>query len=140
MDTSPRTPPRNHRAEKPLPAALSSGEGIYVEMPSGSEYGVMPAGSDSGFISGQNGMPFPMSVSTLPDRQPAPRDNTVRTDDIFSALPTLGLPDTYPEDDAAKNEARWAGNALTGGQILPVKMPLTHLSAMCAVSVKTRLI
>ncbi|MBA5859027.1 hypothetical protein F9881_18740, partial [Morganella morganii] len=72
-------------------------------MPSGSESGVMPAGSDSGFISGQNGMPFPMSVSTLPDpANPAPRDNTVRTDDVFSALPTLGLPDTYPEDDAAK--------------------------------------
>ncbi|WP_202215100.1 inverse autotransporter beta domain-containing protein, partial [Klebsiella pneumoniae] len=56
---------------------------------------------------------------TLPDpANPAPRDNTVRTDDVFSALPTLGLPDTSPEDDAAKNEARWAGNASQAGQIL----------------------
>ena len=40
----------------------------------------------------------------------------MRTDDVFSALPTLGLPDTYPEDDAAKNEARWAGNASQAGR------------------------
>ncbi|MEM8336484.1 invasin domain 3-containing protein, partial [Morganella morganii] len=118
MDTSPEPPP-NPQGGKTTSGSSFSGEGFTVEMPSGSEYGVMPAGSDSGFISGQNGMPFPMSVSTLPDpANPAPRDNTVRTDDVFSALPTLGLPDTYPEDDAAKNEARWAGNASQAGQIL----------------------
>ncbi|MEM8286177.1 invasin domain 3-containing protein, partial [Morganella morganii] len=118
MDTSPEPPP-NPQGGKTTSGSSFSGEGFTVEMPSGSEYGVMPAGSDSGFISGQNGMPFPMSVSTLPDpANPAPRDNIVRTDDVFSALPTLGLPDTYPEDDAAKNEARWAGNASQAGQIL----------------------
>ncbi|MEM8366047.1 invasin domain 3-containing protein, partial [Morganella morganii] len=118
MDTSPEPPP-NPQGGKTTSGSSFSGEGFTVEMPSGSEYGVMPAGSASGFISGQNGMPFPMSVSTLPDpANPAPRDNTVRTDDVFSALPTLGLPDTSPEDDAAKNEARWAGNASQAGQIL----------------------
>ncbi len=120
MGTSPgSTPPLQPQSGKPASGSTLSGEGFTVEMPSGSEYGVMPAGSDSGFISGQNGMPFPMGVSTLPDpANPAPRDNTVRTDDIFSALPTLGLPDISPEDEAAQNEARWAGNASQAGQIL----------------------
>ncbi|HHQ6609682.1 invasin domain 3-containing protein [Morganella morganii] len=120
MDTSPSpAPPPNPQGGKTASGSTLSGEGFTVEMPSGSEYGVMPAGSDSGFISGQNGMPFPMSVSTLPDpANPAPRDNTVRTDDIFSALPTLGLPDISPEDEAAQNEARLAGNASQAGQIL----------------------
>ena len=118
MDTSQAPPPKPQDGKTTSGSKLS-GEGFTVEMPSGSEYGVMPAGSDNGFISGQNGMPFPMSVSTLPDpANPAPRDNTVRTDDIFSALPTLGLPDISPEDEAAKNEARWAGNASQAGQIL----------------------
>ncbi|HHZ8506484.1 TPA: inverse autotransporter beta domain-containing protein, partial [Morganella morganii] len=118
MDTSPEPPP-NPQGGKTTSGSSFSGEGFTVEMPSGSEYGVMPAGSDSGFISGQNGMPFPMSVSTLPDpANPAPRDNTVRTDDVFSALPTLGLPDTSPQDDAKQNESRWAGNASQAGQIL----------------------
>lgn len=120
MDTSPSpAPPPKPQGGKTASGSTLSGEGFTVEMPSGSEYGVMPAGSDSGFISGQNGMPFPMSVSTLPDpANPAPRDNTVRTDDIFSALPTLGLPDISPEDEAAQNEARLAGNASQAGQIL----------------------
>ena len=120
MGTSPgSTPPPQPQSVKPASGSTLSGEGFTVEMPSGSEYGVMPAGSDSGFISGQNGMPFPMGVSTLPDpANPAPRDNTVRTDDIFSALPTLGLPDISPEDEAAQNESRWAGNASQAGQIL----------------------
>ncbi|MEY7728620.1 Ig-like domain-containing protein, partial [Morganella morganii] len=118
MDTSPAPPPKP-QGGKTASGSTLSGEGFTVEMPSGSEYGVMPAGSDSGFISGQNGMPFPMSVSTLPDpANPAPRDNTVRSDDIFSALPTLGLPDISPEDEAAQNEARLAGNASQAGQIL----------------------
>ncbi|WP_343103649.1 Ig-like domain-containing protein, partial [Morganella morganii] len=118
MDTS-QVPPPKPQGGKTTSGSKLSGEGFTVEMPSGSEYGVMPAGSDSGFISGQNGMPFPMSVSTLPDpANPAPRDNTVRTDDIFSALPTLGLPDISPEDEAAQNESRWAGNASQAGQIL----------------------
>ncbi|WP_195432104.1 Ig-like domain-containing protein, partial [Morganella morganii] len=118
MDTSQAPPPKPQDGKTTSGSKLS-GEGFTVEMPSGSEYGVMPAGSDNGFISGQNGMPFPMSVSTLPDpANPAPRDNTVRTDDIFSALPTLGLPDISPEDEAAQNEARWAGNASQAGQIL----------------------
>ena len=118
MDTSPEPPPQP-QGGKTASGSTFSGEGFTVEMPSGSEYGVMPAGSDSGFISGQNGMPFPMGVSTLPDpANPAPRDNTVRTDDIFSALPTLGLPDISPEDEAAQNESRWAGNASQAGQIL----------------------
>ena len=33
-------------------------------------------------------------------------------------LPTLGLPDISPEDEAAQNEARLAGNASWAGQIL----------------------
>ncbi|MET4861934.1 hypothetical protein L9H25_16355, partial [Morganella morganii] len=106
MDTSP-DPSLQPQSESAAFGSTLSGEGFTVEMPSGSEYGVMPAGSDSGFISGQNGMPFPMSVSTLPDpANPAPRDNTVRTDDIFSALPTLGLPDISPQDETAQSEAR----------------------------------
>ncbi|HDF2420931.1 TPA: inverse autotransporter beta domain-containing protein [Morganella morganii] len=118
MDTSP-DPSLQPQGERAASGSTLSGEGFTVEMPSGSEYGVMPAGSDSGFISGQNGMPFPMSVSTLPDpANPAPRDNTVRTDDIFSALPTLGLPDISPQDEAAQSEARLAGNASQAGQIL----------------------
>ncbi|MET4861932.1 Ig-like domain-containing protein [Morganella morganii] len=118
MDTSPEPSPQP-QSERTASGSTLSGEGFTVEMPSGSEYGVMPAGSDSGFISGQNGMPFPMSVSTLPDpANPAPRDNTVRTDDIFSALPTLGLPDISPQDEAAQSEARLAGNASQAGQIL----------------------
>jgi len=118
MDTSPEPSPQP-QSERTASGSTLNGEGFTVEMPSGSEYGVMPAGSDSGFISGQNGMPFPMSVSTLPDpANPAPRDNTVRTDDIFSALPTLGLPDISPEDEAAQSEARLAGNASQAGQIL----------------------
>lgn len=68
MDTSPSpAPPPKPQGGKTASGSTLSGEGFTVEMPSGSEYGVMPAGSDSGFISGQNGMPFPMSVSTLPD-------------------------------------------------------------------------
>ncbi len=118
MDTSQAPLPKPQDGKTTSGSKLS-GEGFTVEMPSGSEYGVMPAGSNNGFISGQNGMPFPMSVSTLPDpANPAPRDNTVRTDDIFSALPTLGLPDISPEDDAAQSEARLAGNASQAGQIL----------------------
>ncbi|WP_202906075.1 inverse autotransporter beta domain-containing protein, partial [Morganella psychrotolerans] len=108
----------------PAPAGNSSagnsgGNNFTVQMPAGSGFGVMPADPGAGFISGQNGMTFPMSVSTLPDpAKPAPRDNTVRTDDIFSALPTMGLPDLSPEDDAAASEAKWAGNASQAGQIL----------------------
>ncbi|OBU10409.1 inverse autotransporter beta domain-containing protein [Morganella psychrotolerans] len=100
-------------------AGNSGSNNFTVQMPDGSEFGVMPADPGTGFISGQNGMPFPMSVSTLPDpAKPASRDNTVRTDDIFSALPTMGLPDISPEDEAAASEAKWAGNASQAGQIL----------------------
>ena len=118
MDTSPE-PPLLPQSERTASGSTLSGEGFTVEMPSGSEYGVMPAGSDTGFISEQNGMPFPMSVRTLPDpANPAPHDNTVRTDDIFSALPTLSLPDTSPEDETVQNEARLAVYASQTGQIL----------------------
>ncbi|OBU10829.1 Ig-like domain-containing protein [Morganella psychrotolerans] len=116
IDTSPAP------SEKPAgnsSAGHSGSNNFTVQMPAGSEFGVMPADPGAGFISGQNGMTFPMSVSTLPDpAKPAPRDNTVRTDDIFSALPTMGLPDISPEDDAAASEAKWAGNASQAGQIL----------------------
>ncbi|GAA0341656.1 invasin-like inverse autotransporter protein [Morganella psychrotolerans] len=112
IDTSPAP------SEKPA-GNSSAGDNFTVQMPDGGEFGVMPADPGAGFIAGQNGMPFPMSVSTLPDpAKPAPRDNTVRTDDIFSALPTMGLPDISPEDEAAASEAKWAENTSQAGQIL----------------------
>ncbi|GAA0341638.1 hypothetical protein GCM10009131_21200 [Morganella psychrotolerans] len=116
MDTPPALSEKSAGSSS---AGNSDSNNFTVQMPDGGEFGVMPADPGAGFISGQNGMTFPMSVSTLPDpAKPAPRDNTVRTDDIFSALPTMGLPDISPEDDAAASESKWAGNASQAGQIL----------------------
>ena len=64
IDTSPVP------SEKPAgnsSAGNSGSNNFTVQMPAGSEFGVMPADPGAGFISGQNGMTFPMSVSTLPD-------------------------------------------------------------------------
>ncbi|MCU6235435.1 hypothetical protein, partial [Morganella morganii] len=46
MDTSP-DPSLQPQGERAASGSTLSGEGFTVEMPSGSEYGVMPAGSDS---------------------------------------------------------------------------------------------
>ncbi|MCU6226857.1 hypothetical protein KWH83_20485, partial [Morganella morganii] len=46
MDTSPE-PSLQPQSERTASGSTLSGEGFTVEMPSGSEYGVMPAGSDS---------------------------------------------------------------------------------------------
>ncbi|MDD9339261.1 MAG: inverse autotransporter beta domain-containing protein, partial [Providencia heimbachae] len=69
---------------------------------------------------------LPPSTSTLPDFSvgtntnsfpPVVHDNTVRQDDILSALPTLGLPDTVDEPRATP-ETLVAQGASQAGQML----------------------
>ncbi|MGJ7119363.1 inverse autotransporter beta domain-containing protein, partial [Morganella morganii] len=60
---------------------------------------------------------FPGAATMSGGQLPAVHDNTVRQDDILSALPALGLPDS-PADSGESAEIRAAQRASQAGQLL----------------------